>query len=62
MHVGHFAVGEPHVLLLPTRLYYSVWWAGRSAGLVCVESGYSSYSLYESEVCLLGSGPSLRCL
>ena len=24
MHVGHFAVGEPHVLLLPTRLYYSV--------------------------------------
>jgi hypothetical protein len=33
MHVGHFAVGEPHVLLLPTGLYYSVWWAGRSAGL-----------------------------
>ena len=23
MHVGHFAVGEPHVLLLPTGLYYS---------------------------------------
>ena len=36
MHVGHFAVGEPHVLLLPTGLYYSVWWAGRSAGLVCI--------------------------
>jgi len=35
MHVGHCAAGEPHVLLLPTGLYYSVWWAGRSAGLVC---------------------------
>ena len=24
------------MLLLPTGLYYSVWWAGRSAGLVCI--------------------------
>ena len=35
MHVGHFAAGVPHVLLLPTGLYYSVRWAGGSAGLVC---------------------------
>jgi len=35
MHVGHCAAGVPHVLLLPTGLYYSVWWAGRSAGLAC---------------------------
>ena len=61
MHVGHFAVGEPHVLLLPTGLYYSVWWAGRSAGLVCIGL-VLSYVAYVSEVCLLGSGPSLRCL
>ena len=28
MHVGYCAAGVPHVLLLPTGLYYSVWWAG----------------------------------
>ena len=35
MHVGRFAAGVSHVLLLSTGLDYSVRWAGRSAGLVC---------------------------
>ena len=60
MHVGHCAAGVPHVLLLPTGLYYCV--VGWEVSWASVQGRSTPPIAYVPEVCLLGSGPSLRCL